>query len=284
MSNLKQLYRVQNGKETYSDFLPVKRVILSNLGKITFMPDKNRYIYFSRTTDHHFYYIMKSISRLINSELKKLKKNKMSLTLDVPDHLKCFDENFKYDINALNALKKYFGEYVQPQEVEFVAFNYLRSFCNLLNNCSILNIDKTKPRDLHSPEVSDITVLGGAYGINGIWLELFNSCIVTTDVARFDLNKFFEIITSEPFVEAMIKSNADKKTWRNLFTTQLQKSVNHELIDNPDFALNGSTKTIVDKLETIKKRKLYNQDDKTINDDYLDAVIENFKEELEMNI
>ncbi len=279
-NDLLTMYRVQNSNTQINYFLPVKRVIVSKFGQLEFNPDQNRYIYFSRTYKHHAYYIFHKVFGIIKGELKKAKANPKLSNLNLPMQFQFFDSYQNVNIKVIKQVKDFFSNYLPPQAVELITFEYLNCFANAFEDCCINN--KVKTEGKHVPEISDTRTFQGAYGINDAWLELLKSCIVKTKSCNLSIDKFFGFLLGDSY-----RAKVDRKSIKNVmranpFYFEMLNEVTYKHLKNPDFYDKNNVNCVIKSIDKIEKRKLYNCQNRIVDESIFEALKREAKKEIEL--
>ncbi len=261
------LYRVQAPSAVLPCIkkdLPVKRVLISGVGKIDFNPDSRQYVYFSRTDKHHVYYVFNKVFKIVAEEINRFDKASAIL----PGHDKMSVNDFYNAVNksVLRDIREFLKDYVPSSSVELVSLSYLSSFYNFFVDCATSN--KQKQTD-HIPELSDTHFYGGAFGVNDAWLDLLKHCTTETSSSIIYLQDFFDYIlqTQQNFSSA-------RKTIRaylmyNPSFMEILENIRWRTQVNPDFYDKNNKNQIRSALTTIFDEGQYNPDKHLSRRDFL---------------
>lgn len=252
------MYRLQSssvGSEYSLRQAPIKRVLISGVGKIEFNPDESQYIYFSRTNKHHVYYIFNKVLKIIVDSLNSLNHLKIYKTLGLPNEL---DESSFYIAASSDVLKRtqdFFRNFLSPLTVEMVTLKYLNTFSRLFETCAVIN--KQKSKEL-VPEISDTRNFGGAYGINDAWLGLLKSCLVSTASSSLSVENFFEFLKENTY-----RSSSCRKTLKGLLNSNPRffdclEDFTYKELENPEFKDRNNVNKMVASVMDIYGKGLYN--------------------------
>jgi len=259
---LEEMYRVQsvttanNGLNVKN--LPVKRVLLSDDGKIAFNPNSDKYIYFSRARDHHLYYLYSRFFKMVKEELLWAKRLNKCGKYNLPDDFRVFTFHTNVNVDMLKEVKAYFKNCLPKKELEIVDMEYLPSYKNMLEECSTYNVKKKY--SMNCPEISDPHVVSGAYGINEAWLDLLNSCIVQTKSAVVDFDYMFDYLIDTAYKGRVCRQILKNVLEDNPYLLDVTKGLAYKTLANPNFFAKDNCNKIVSSLEVIEEGKLYNQD------------------------
>ena len=126
--------------------------------KKDFLLSQNKYIYFSRTYQHHLYYVSKRINQLIGAEILKEKKlvNK-NIFIDT--------EKFQYILGKVEKTPKL-------PLLTSIEFKTSPLITTLFEKNVVMNVLK-KEHGTYIERV-DVKKYDGGYGMKGEWLEVFN--------------------------------------------------------------------------------------------------------------
>lgn len=258
-SKFLKMYRVQSinldSKPLLNKSVPIKRVIISNVGKINFNPNLNQYVYFSRTDKHHVYYIFNKILKIIVDQLKKLESVKMYKDIGLPEN---FDESIFYrnvDWNVIKRVQEFFRSWVTPIGVELVSLTYLNSFSDLINRCYVNNKNKKKGS---MPEISDTKFYQGAYGLNGDWLDLLKCVTVSTTTTNLYLDKFFEFYIGASSYRSAAKVSIKGILKQHPRFFDILEDLTYNELENPDFVSKNNVNNIVKNINQIYLKNQFN--------------------------
>ena len=256
---LRKLHRVQSNVKNVNNFTffhaPVKRVIISNFGKIQFNPDESQYIYFSKTDNHHIYYIYSRVLKIILEELQRYKNSQVYKSINLPDNIQQYYLFSQCHTSILKNVHDFFKNYVPTESVELVTLNYLKGFSDFLNKCSINNKKKTGNT---TPEVSDTRTFGGAYGINDAWLTLLKSCTVSTSQSKIELDDFFEFLIANSYRGTVCRSTLNRVLTTTPEFLNILKLLKYTELPNPEFYDKNNVNKMLHSMHEIEHKKLYN--------------------------
>ena len=259
MENLKETYRMQSTSTETSPFtnhnLPVRRVIVCpNTGKIVLNPDSEQFIYFSKSRNHHAYYMFRKIMKIISDEIEKAKSSPYFSKLDIPDNFSSYKYFTQINYSVLTTVKNLFENYLPPQKVELVTLQYLNAFSQLFELCATNNLKKHFGKNF--PEISDTSIYGGAYGINDAWLELLKTCIVCSKTCTVPVTKILEDIVS---FKARAHANPDsqQKFTCNQIMLKVLEEMTYTELQNPEFFDKNNSNRIINLLELIEQYHIY---------------------------
>ena len=118
MNNLNEIYRVQ-GSEKNNPFLnpvcPIKRVLVSDTGKIKLNPDSEHFIYFSKSKRHHSYYLYSKVLKIISKEIDLLRKSPIGAQLHIPEDFRAFRYYTHLNYEDIKRVKELLTNYAQPK-------------------------------------------------------------------------------------------------------------------------------------------------------------------------
>jgi len=126
----------------------------------------NGYVYFSKSMDHHRYFISKRFKQIVNkllsenSELSLIRKNLWD------------EENYEKIVNIVSSHAQDIGD------MHSIRFIYCKPFEELLGQNYVLNMDKQGYQNI--PERVDRRKSGGGYGLPKEWLSLLEHLSVMT--------------------------------------------------------------------------------------------------------
>lgn len=167
--NIKSLYRYQGNNVIGNSF---KHVIIDKTQPNIEMDFKNN-IYFSKSYDHHKYFIRKKLKTGIN---KILIDNRLPIIN-------------KYNMSVLDNYNQILCAVIDNYELfnnESIHLVFSNKLLNLIKENSIKQEDKIK--GLNLPELADRRKNGGAYGISNDWLELLNNLTLFYKKINIDYN------------------------------------------------------------------------------------------------
>lgn len=253
------MYRVQSLCTDNNPYLnkqcPVKRVVISNSGKINLNPDNKKFVYFSRTKKHHCYYIYNKILKMISAELSRLKKDAYFSKAKLPSDFRAFTYHDNLNIRGIKEVKDIFENYLPPKELELVKLEYMDCFRELFEICSILNSKKTFGTNY--PEMSDKSRYGGAYGMNTQWLDLLQICTKSTDTTSISIDKFLGYLL-ECSKDIKIKGQRLSEVMdTNQILFMLLNGLKYTHHMNPDFNDKDAVNKMSNALRLIEDKKLY---------------------------
>lgn len=258
---IKKLYRIQAYTDNLDPFtnrnVPVKRVIVSNDGKIVFNPNSHQFIYFSPTDRHHCYYIFNKVLKIITDELAKANRNPAFSKLNLPEDFRAFTYFSNTSVNIIKDVQNYFENYIPPKYVELVTLNYLNAFSAFFEDCSVRNVKKSfKDR---CPEVSDTAVFGGAYGINDAWLDLLKASTLSTETTRLSVTEFLDFIMVNAYKTNVKRQQLKQVLNVNPHLFEILEYVTYNKLNNPSFYDPNNTNNIRNHLQAIEDYKIYNE-------------------------
>ncbi len=280
-NNFLELYRVQSinldSKPFVNKNIPIKKVIISNVGKIKFNPSSNQYIYFSRTKEHHIYYIFNKVLKIIVDELKKYENLKVYKTLGLPDDLKEYHFYRNIDWNVVKRVQDFFRDYISPIGVELVTMKYLSEFSQFIEKCYVNNKNKSI---INVPEITDTRYYQGAYGINEAWLELLKCSTISTKTTNLYLDKFFEFYIGNSSYRSSAKARIRGLLKQNPRFFEMLDCFTYTELNNPDFLEKNNVNNIVKEINKIHKNGLYNPN-ADLTDLYFNTVKKEYKTQIE---
>lgn len=161
-----------------------------NSNKINIKPngelvlEKGYYIYFSKTIDHHKYFIKKRMLQ----DLKILVKQELNKNIQVADFI---DETLYHTI--LSLIQKNYQLFSYRSYELYV----LKQFQQLVEKCAISNLSKSDiHRQLEYPEVSDKRRHQGAYGIKGDWSSLLENSTLHSNCVAINYKDMINMINA----------------------------------------------------------------------------------------
>lgn len=189
--NAKEFYRFQghNSFECYD--------IRNN----RFNNEKNHYVYFSKSIDHHYYFTIKRIRQLIN-------------TIVLNDtHYKISRKQLK-DPVSFNNIKSLVFNSEKVRNLNSISLVCDQKYYALLRENCINNMEKTKESGI---ERVDRRVFGGGYGITGTWLYLLDDLTYFSSSIRIsviDILKMLDIMHSSDMQTSpnLIKNILEQKS------------------------------------------------------------------------
>jgi len=158
-SDIKELYRFQ-GSGSFSYF---------NIKNSRF-DKRNSYVYFSKSLDHHKYFMVKRIKQLINK----------IVLCDSPYRLSLFTLSDPCTFDAIKNLV--INDERLPDLYSIRLYSDLNIY-NLINNNSFKQNEKMSSEYI---EKVDTRVYGGGYGISSEWLDLFSYLTYFNAYKRID--------------------------------------------------------------------------------------------------
>ena len=193
--------------------------------------DKSKYIYFSRTLDHHLYFSLKRIKQFLNGEV--------------------FDENYALTLKNLSntnkflQMKKMISYYVDIEDFKSIKLIVNSIYLDILKD----NYYYQEKKELPYIEKVDRKVFGGGYGISEEWIRLLNYLTYFTLYREIDRYDLIDIIS------VMRKTGKISKIDNLKFIIESSKycyTLNNEIFN--DFLKFD----IVEVLESIIDKKIYN--------------------------
>lgn len=258
MDNLNEIYRVQ-GSEKNNPFLnpacPIKRVLVSGDGKIKLNPDTQHFIYFSKTRNHHSYYMYSKVLKIISKEIDILRKSSNGSKLDIPNDFRAFRYYSHLNSDDIKKVKELLTNYTEPQEVELITMQYMPAFSELFEYCATKNHQKNFGKNY--PEVSDVSTFGGAYGINDIWLELLKQCTVLTKTAQVPVTDILEELLKYKNTVKVTDQRLKSVLNCNQALFEILDHLQYKELSNPDFIDKNTINKITYLLELIEEYRLY---------------------------
>lgn len=253
---------------------PAKRVIVRNDGGLYFNPDANKFVYFSRTKDHHCYYIFNKVLKIINNELEKARQNNPFITL--PEEIRMYQYYNCVNLQVIRKVQRFFKDYLPPQHVELVTLKYLESFSRIYEICAVVN-SKNKPT-IGLPEMSDLPIHGGAYGMNSEWLELLNCCTQSTTKCNLSLDKFFNFfIETSPLAKYAMESTNELNE-KYPYMLEMLQALTYTELKNPKFYSKNNLNDITSIVYSIEEGNLHAVGQKD-TEDFFSSVRTILKEE-----
>ncbi len=258
-NNILTLYRMQDlncaNNPCVSKNTPVKRVIINSIGKVEFNPDCHQFIYFSRTKNHHVYYVFKKMLKIISDEFNANKH--LSRTFKDKE-VKPSDFYTGMSMSLIKQIRRFFNGYIKPTQVELVMMHYLEAFNRFFESAARPN--KSKPSGEKSPEISDTSMFGGAYGLNGPWLELFRTVNPTSSITRLSVDRFFDVLIDTEQMYTHMRRTLKSFVFNNPDYANFLETLTYCNLQNPDFYDKNASNNIVKWVNEIEKGQLYNQD------------------------
>ncbi len=166
---LKNLYRYQSNNIIGNSF----RHLIIDKNQPNIEMDFRNNIYFSKSYDHHKYFIRKKLKSIINKML--IEENLPTIT--------------KYNMSVLNSYNQILCSIIDNYELynhESIHLIFSNKLLNLIKENSIKQENKIK--GLALPELADRRKNGGAYGISNDWLELLNNLTLFYKKINIDYN------------------------------------------------------------------------------------------------
>lgn len=246
---------------------PAKRVIVSNDGKIEFNPDASKFVYFSKTEQHHVYYIYSKVLKIIMAELDKHKDLTCVKELGVLSNFRATDLLSGINYSIIKEVQKFFQEYIPPKYVELVSLKYLNVFSRMFEDCAIENLKKQAQCNV--PEVSDKRIFKGAYGINDAWLELLKCSTFESVHLTLSLEQFFDFILANSYKYKTTKNSLKPilNNYPQFF--EILNITTKRILANPKFSDKNNVNDIKYYIQAIEEYKLYNQKkSKVLNKEY----------------
>lgn len=264
MEKKDKLFRVQSFEDNVDTFtnrnMPIRRVIISDEGEIQFNPDEHKYIYFSKTPKHHYYYLYKKVLKIIDDELRAIHQASI-LDYNIPENMKKFlpsrwnslKHYTNFNTNVIKNVQSFFRDFLPPKYIELVSLTYLHAFTNFINDCSMQNMKKVKSP---GPEVSDTSIYSGAYGINDIWLDLLKCSITSSGNCTISIDQFFDFLIDNAYYSENVRSDIERLSKDNKYFDLLNYFTYKEL-SNPKFYDKNNINDIIKYIETIERAQLY---------------------------
>ena len=256
------MYRVQSPVIDSNGFnvknLPVKRVLISDEGTIQFNPNSDKYIYFSRSRDHHLYYLYTRFFKMVKEELIWAKRLEQGKNYCLPDDFRVFTFHTNVNVDMLKNVKSFFNNCLPKKSLEIVELDYMPSFTSLLEECCVYNVKKKQ--DFNCPEISDPHVVDGAFGINDVWLDLLNSCVVETKSANVDFDFMFDYIIDTAYKGRVSRQILKHVLADNPYLLEVTDGLTYTTLSNPKLFDKNNANRIISNLEVIEEGNLYNTD------------------------
>jgi len=257
-----QIHRVQADDVGDNPFLnrsvPIKRVIVAPDGDLEFNPDSEKFIYFSKSYDHHNYYIFSKVLKIIREELAKANADPKFASLNLPDDFRAFSYYNNVNVDIIKRVKDFFRNYLPPKYVELVTLKYLHSFTDLITNCTELNVRKDKTKCGDCPEVSDKSLHGGAFGINNYWLELLKCCTISSKSCELSMDQFFDFLLDNSSRVRVDKQRLNDVLSSNHILMQLLNTLTYKELQNPRFFDKNNVNDVIKYLQLIEDYRLFN--------------------------
>lgn len=258
MDNFKEIYRIQ-GSEKNNPFLntqcPIRRVVVSDTGKIKLNPDSQHFIYFSRTKNHHSYYLYNKVLKIICKEIDRLKKSPISSKLNIPDDFRAFRYYSHLNVEDIKRVTWLLTNYSTLQEIELVRLKQIPAFSELFEYCATKNHQKNFGKSF--PEVSDVSTFGGAYGINDAWLELLKACTVSTETANIKVTDVLEELLQCKHIIKISDQRLKSILTCNEALFHIIDHITYKELLNPDYIDKNTPNNITHLLEEIEEHKIY---------------------------
>ena len=280
--DMRKMYRVQStvsvddGLNTKN--LPVKRVLISDDGEIAFNPNSDKYIYFSRSKNHHLYYLYSRFFKIVKEELVWAKRLDSYKHLGLPDDFRVFTFHTNVNVDMVKDVQSFFNNYLPKKSLEAIQLQYMDSFGKMFEECSVYNVKKKEK--LSCPEISDPHVVDGAYGINDAWLDLLNCCTVQTNSARVDFDQMFSYIIDTAYKGRVSRQLLKHVLEDNPYLLDISKEMAYTTLSNPTFFDKNNANRIVTNLEVIEQEELFNPNREEIYKGYFDDKKRELKSEL----
>lgn len=248
--NLNTLYRYQgNGIEGTS----IKHLVIDKSNPCMEFKIKGN-IYFSKSYDHHKYFVRKRLKQEMNSYL-----NDKDLPIITQSNIRLL-ANYKKIKQSIIQDHCYF-------KGESIRLTVSNNLINLLKQNCVKQELKSKHLDV--PELSDRRKYGGAYGIPDEWLQLLNSLTLFYNCVDIDYDDVLNYL-----YKVRLNYISDYKSDVTDFL-QLKKQTTYinEKIYSPyhKYIILDNIEKIIDKKEYIKNSNLEkypNQTIKEIIDEY----------------
>ncbi|MBE5757761.1 MAG: hypothetical protein E7345_02385 [Clostridiales bacterium] len=286
METNNRLFRMQSNNDELNSFtnsnMPIRRVVISDDGEITFNPDEHKYIYFSRSPKHHYYYIYKKILKIINDELKRAHAEN-NFEYNIPANLKRYlparftslKHYTTFNTNVIRNVQTFFRDYLPPKYVELVSLTYLNAFTEFINKCVVHNMKKI---DNPGPEISDTAIYGGAYGINDAWLDLLKCSITHSENCTISIDQFFDFLIDNCYYSENTRHDIEKLSEDKQFFDMLNYFTYKKLL-NPQFYDRNNINDAIRYIEKIEREQLFAHK-RELTPYYFRQVKSNFKNEI----
>ncbi len=197
-----------------------------------FVTDQDRYIYFSRTERHHYYFTLKRIRQLLNAVV--LKDTPYMLSRKQIEDEESFHRIKELVINS----EKMRG----LSSIRLVCDSHFNTF---LQENSINNQHKSKDIGI---ERVDRKCFGGGYGVSGPWLDLLNDLTYFSSFSRITLQDVLDLLDEMK----KLHSQGNPKLMKSILEKKYRIfKISPSLYD--DF----HRYTIMDDLERIYEQGLY---------------------------
>ena len=277
--DIRKMYRIQSvardsdGLNTKN--LPVKRVLLSDDGEITFNPNSDKYIYFSRTENHHLYYLYSRFFKIVKEELVWAKRLDKYKHLNLPDDFRVFTFHTNVNVDMLKDVQSFFRNYLPKKSLETIQLDYMGEYGKILEDCVVYNVKKKEK--MNCPEISDPHVVDGAFGINDAWLDLLNCCTIQTNSANIDFEQMFSYLIDTAHKGRVSRQILKHVLEDNPYLLDITKGITYKTLANPAFFDKNNANNIVANLEVIKQDNLFNPARQEIHEGYFDDKKRDFK-------
>lgn len=264
---LDEVYRIQsdNLQTPYRSQFPVRRVFASDEGEIVFNPNNEKYIYFSSNKKHHCYYIFNKVLKLVCEQIKKAKEDPQFRHLNLPEDFRSFTWYSAVNRKIIKDVKYLFCNYLPPQYVELVTLKYLNCFSHLFSKCSVEhNTSKNKIKNV--PEITDLSIFGGAIGINDAWLDLLNVCTESSATAKISVNDILDFLLEYNYKTKVSKQSLNNILRDNEDLFRILDYITYTELKNPKFYSKNAKNDIAKYLMTIEHSEQFDRlDDSEIN-------------------
>lgn len=257
-SKYNKLYRVQASLKSsqlnpylYPNY-PIRRVIVNHQdsdGAITYNPNSFNYIYFSRSIEHHCYYIYNKVLKIIISQLDP-RINPEVKKLNLPENFNKYQFLEFKSKKIIQEVQNFFKNYLPKQEVELVTLRYLYSLEELMRLCSVKQSNTQKINN--TLEYSDIRIYKGSYGMNDAWLGLLECCTVDTKLGILDFDKFFNFLKDIPPIKQQGRNSLALIFKDNEILFDFLSQIIYTEYRNPQFSSKNNINEIIRHATAIK--------------------------------
>lgn len=225
LSDTKTFYRFQGGNSY--PFFNIK-------GDKCKVSNSNHYTYFSKSINHHKYFISKRLVQLVGNIVLE--------DTSIP-----FSKKRLYSHDEYKKIQRCVSESEKLEDLESLRFIVADSFGELLESNFQFNDGKEKGSRII--ERVDRKIYGGGYGVSDEWLKLFN--LLTIIYGRQTITKN-DILTMLKNLRMGNKTRVESISFLN--STDVQYTINSDIYS--DFI----KYEIIGQLEEILDKGLYNKD------------------------
>ncbi len=240
---LHRLYRFQNDSEFSNYQMSIKRFDIDLEGSLNFSSSnglKLRYVYFSKSFEHHKYFIYLKLTKCIKNIIK---------------------ENLIKDFNYIqlmndNIVNKMIFNFIEENK-DFFKFNSIRllftdRFAKLLNESAVISqIENVKDR-LYL-ELNDINKFDGVYAVSIPWLNLTTNISLIYETGKINFSDILLFLELMKFNMEVRRDGYKKESVDP--TPFIKESMN--LITNKNIYSDSNIININNDIDKLIRTKLY---------------------------